>query len=270
MLFFVATPTPFDSRGKVDLGQLRAHVLWLSAKGVDGFVPTGTTGEFLYLTDAEREAIHRTVLDAARGRPVYPCTWDPNPATTRYLTEAAESHGASGVIVPPPLYYRLDDRAVEQWYRTVSEASRLPVLAYHNPRYIPSPVTPSLYRKLREEGVLAGLKDSSADPWRLQRLCEADPGAIYAGGDRILAQASQIRFLGGFVSGIGNLWPEFCLRVFKNREEQLNEALMERVNLVRAAGGLRGIKSALGWGFRAPLVEPDPDAAMAIPPRERD
>jgi len=269
LLFFVATPTPFDVRGKVDLGLLRAHILWLSAKGVDGFVPTGTTGEFLYLSDAEREAIHRTVLDAARGRPVYPCTWDPNPATTRYLTEAAADHGASGVIIPPPLYYPLDSSAVEQWYRTVSQASKLPVLAYHNPQYIPAAVSPDLYTRLRADGVLAGLKDSSGDPWRLQRLCESDPGAIYAGGDRILAQASQIRFLGGFISSIGNLWPEFCMRVFKGREEQLTDALIERVNLVRAAGGLRGIKAALGWGFRSPLVEPEYEVAAAIPPREQ-
>lgn len=268
MLFFVALPTPFDRHGKVDLGRLRAHVLWLSAMGVDGFVPTGTTGEFLYLTDGEREAIHRTVLDAARGRPVYPCTWDPNPATTRYLTEAAASHGASGVIVPPPLLYELDDDAIEHWYRAVSESSQLPVLAYHNPKRIPAGIDLALYNRLRKDGILGGLKDSSGDPWRLQRLCDADPGAVYAGGDRILAEASQIRFLGGFISGIGNLWPKFCLRVFKQRESQLTDALLDRVNQVAAAGGLRALKSAMGWGFRAPVIAPRHDLASRLPPME--
>lgn len=269
MLFFVALPTPFDPRGKVDLGHLRAHTLWLIAKGVDGFVPTGTTGEFPYLSDREREAIHRTVLDCARGMPVYPCTWDPNPATTRYLTEAAVAEGASGVLMPPPLYYQLDDVAVEAWYRAVAAESTLPVLAYHNPRVIPTPVNADLYLRLRREGVLAGLKDSAADPFRLQRLCDADPGAVYAGGDRILAEASRIRFLGGFISGIGNLWPEFCLRVFKGREEQLTDALLDRVAKVRDGGGLRALKAELGMGFRSPMIAPDPSLVAQIPARER-
>jgi dihydrodipicolinate synthase/N-acetylneuraminate lyase len=269
LLFFVATPTPFDARGKVDLGHLRAHVLWLVNCGVDGFVPTGSTGEFLYLSDREREAVHRTVLDAARGMPVYPCTWDPNPTTTRYLTDAAQAQGASGVLLPPPLYYRLDDHAVEAWYRSMAPASGLPVLAYHNPGSIPTPVTPDLYARLRNDGVLAGMKDSSGDIWRVQRLSDADPGAIFAGSDRVLAEAARVRFLGGFVSALGNLWPEFCLRVFKGREEQLGEALLDRVNQVRDAGGPRAIKAALGMGCRAPLIEPDPLRVGALPPRER-
>ena len=91
MLFFVATVTPFDARGRPDLARLRAHVLWLASQGVEGFVPTSTVGEFLYLSDREQEAVHRTVLDAARGLPVYPCVWHPSLTTMHYLFEAART-----------------------------------------------------------------------------------------------------------------------------------------------------------------------------------
>lgn len=269
MLFLVTTPTPFDARGKVDLGRLRAHILWLIAKGAEGFVPTGSIGEFLYLSDREREAIHRTVLDAARGLPVYPFTWDPNPSTTRYLTEAAASEGASGVIVPPPLYYALDDDAIASWYARVRENSQLPVLGYHNPAHLQSKVSLPLYVRLRGEGVLGGMLDVSGDPWRLQRLCEADPGSIFAGGDRLTADAPQVRFLGGFVSALANLWPAFCVRLLKQREEQLRSALLERATAIEEAGGLRAIKAELGMGFRAPLLAPPFEKLERIPPRER-
>ena len=63
MAFVVSLLTPFDPRGRVDLARLRAHVLWLSACGVEGFIAGGAAGEFLYLSDREREAVHRTVLD---------------------------------------------------------------------------------------------------------------------------------------------------------------------------------------------------------------
>ncbi|MCB9694111.1 MAG: dihydrodipicolinate synthase family protein [Alphaproteobacteria bacterium] len=269
MLFLTALPSPFDPRGKLDLGALRAHVLWLMAKGVDGFVPTAITGEFLYLSDREREAVHRTVLDAARGMPVYPFTWDPNPATTRYLTDAAAEQGASGAVVPPPLLYRLDDDAIAAWYRLVRENSGLPVLAYHDPGRLCSGVHHETYVALRKEGVLAGIVDGSGDPWRLQRLCDVDPGAVFGGSDRLLVDAPQIRFLGGFVSVIANLWPDFCIRILRNREDQLRAALLDRVATVEAAGGVRAMKATLGMGCRAPLIRPDESGLDRIPARER-
>lgn len=269
MLFLAALPTPFDARGKVDLGSLRAHVLWLMAKGIDGFVPSAVTGEFLYLTDREREAVHRTVLDAARGMPVYPFTWDANPSTTRYLTDAARDQGASGVVVPPPLLYALGDDAVAAWYRLVRDNSGLPVLAYDDRRRLQSGISHDLYVQLRQEGVLSGMVDASGDPWRLQRLCEADPGAVFAAADRLLADAPQIRFLGGFVSEIANVWPSFASRILRDQEEQLRAALLDRVASVQEAGEVRAIKALLGQGFRPPVIRPDPAALERIPSRER-
>ncbi|NCG21719.1 MAG: hypothetical protein GWP91_22105 [Rhodobacterales bacterium] len=93
------------ARGRVDLARLRANILWLSLQGVDGFVCTGISGEFLYLPDREREAVHRTVLDTACDNLIYPCTWNPNSETTRYITEAAQEQGATGNLMPPPLYH---------------------------------------------------------------------------------------------------------------------------------------------------------------------
>ena len=268
LLYLVATLTPFDSRGRVDLARLRAHVLWLSAKGVDGFVPTGTTGEFLYLSEREREAVHRTVIDAARSKHIYPCTWDPNPATAAYLSDAAREQGATGVLMPPPLFYRLNDGEVLGWFRQIHEAVRLPILAYHNPAYIPSHVSPAVYQQLRAEGVVAGMKDSSGDPYRVRRLSELHPGTIFAGGDRILGEAARMKKLAGFISAIGNVWPSFCLRVFRG-ESQLQDALSDRVSELMHAGGVRAMKGILGMGCRSPLLAPSRERLLSLPAAER-
>ena len=238
-----------------------------AAQGIDGFVPTSTTGEFLYLSDREREAIHRTVLDAARGRPVYPCTWDPSPVTTGYLTDAARDQGATGVLLPPPVCYPLDDRGVRAWYASIADKG-LPVFGYHNPKALSSPISPRVYAELRQAGLLAGMHDGSEDPYRLRRMSKADPGVIFAAGDRLLAQAPKMAELGGFVSAIANVWPSFCLRLFRSGEAQLEDALVDRVNRVRRAGGLRALKSLLRMGCRAPLVEPADDVLMGLAPAE--
>lgn len=268
MLLIADIPTPFDNSGRVDLGRLRAHVLLLVAKGVEGFVPTGVSGEFLYLTHAEREAVHRTVLDTARGLPVYPFTWDPNPSTTRYLTDAAAGNGASGVILPPPLFYRLEQGALQQWFVTIAEQCALPVLAFDSPRQIPSSLRVDTYKRLRESGHLAGLLDAAGDPFRLQRTCDVDPGAVYAANDRILRDASTTRFLGGLVSSLVNLYPSFVRRLLDGDDQALDDALIQRLNALERAGGLRATKSLLRMGHRSPMVPPDYEAMGDLPPPE--
>ena len=56
--------------------------------------------------------------------------------------------------------------------------------------------------------------------------------------------------------------------LFRSGEAQLEDALVDRVNRVRRAGGLRALKSLLRMGCRAPLVEPADDALMGLAPAE--
>ncbi len=258
--------TPFDKAGRVDLARLRAHVLWLSAQGVDGFVPTGVDGEFAYLADREREAVHRTVLDAARGKQVWPFVWDANPATVAYLADSAREHGAAGVVFSPPILYPVEDRVVRASFEGLA-AKGLAVRALHDPRTFASPVSEATFAALRSAGVVAGLHDASEDPYRLRRVAQATPGVVFAVGDRVACEARTLPGIAGIVSSLVNVWPGFCLRLYK-KGENLELALVDRVNRVRAAGGLTAMKSLQRMGCRAPLVEPLDDALNGLPPSE--
>lgn len=267
MRFLVALLTPFDSRGRVDLARLRAHVLWMCAQGVDGFVVTGVTGEFLYLTDREREAVHRTVLDTARGKLVHACTWDPNPTTSRYLSDAAREQGAAAIVLPPPLVYTVADPVVEAWYRHAQEWSGLPLIAYHDPFHFQTGISLDTYNALRAQGVLAGLQDGSRDVFRIRRLCAGEPDRVYASGDKLLGQVAAIPGCAGFVSSLANVWPGFCKRVFAG-DPELDEALQDRVDRVRAAGGVTALKGLLRMGCRLPLLPTDRAEVDQLPPAE--
>jgi len=264
--FHVSVLTPFDARGRVDLARLRAQVLWLAAQGVDGFVATGPAGEFLYLSDREREAIHRTVIDAAHGRQVTVCTWDPSPATTDYLTDAAKALGAAAVLVPPPLYYALDSAALTDWFRSVA-ARELPVLGYNDPAHIPVQLDLELFSALRAEGTMAGMVDATGDRYRVRRLSAAHPDAVLVSNDALLADA-DLGPLNGVVSTIANVWPAFCLRIAKERDADLSDALADRVHRIQRAGGIRAMKALLHMGCRSPLLEPPDEALVGLPPAE--
>jgi 4-hydroxy-tetrahydrodipicolinate synthase len=265
MTLFVSLVTPFDREGRVDLARLRAHVLWLAAQGIGGFVPTLLTGELPYLRDREREAVHRTVIDAAGDREVLPCVWDPSPATVSWLARAATDAGAAGCLVPPPLVYDLDDAAIETWYTSLA-AVGVTNLALHLPE-VRARVSPSLLDTLVDDGAVAGLADGSEDPWRLHRLATARPGTVLALGDRVFPRVREWP-LRGIVSDIANVWPAFCLRVFRTGDPDLEAVLLDRVHRVRRAGGLRAMKALLGMGCRAPLVAPDDAALEGLPPAE--
>jgi dihydrodipicolinate synthase/N-acetylneuraminate lyase len=268
MQFLVAIPTPFDRRARVDHARLRAHVLWLASVGVDGFVPTGSTGEFVYLSDREREAVHRTTLDSSMGKPVYPCVWDPSPITTAWLCNKARDNGARGALLPPPLYYELDQPTVLRWYTTIHEATELPLHAYHIPKYVPTPVSEATYAQLHADGRVAGMKDSSGDRHRLARMARAHPDSIWASRDSVMNHARSIDGIAGFVSAAANLWPSLCLRLFRDGDADVADAVSDRVARLRSAGGIQALKGILGMGCRLPLPAPDPAVLRGLPPSE--
>ena len=267
MKFFVATLTPFDSQGRLDLPRLRDHIQWLAEFEVAGFVPTGSTGEFLYLDRMERQSIIKTVIEAAPKHDVFPCTWDPSPSATAYLNHKAAEFGAAGAILPPPLYYELNEESIEAWYRHIARTAEIPLLGYHVPQHVPNGLSVPFYQRLRDEGVLAGLKDSSGDIYRLKRLAEADPKSVLAGGDLLLGQVSGVAMLGGFVSALANVWPSFCKRVLDG-EEDLQEALTSRINRVHKAGGVPALKALVNMGCRMPLSQPGAKLLAGRPPAE--
>lgn len=264
MQFIVALVTPFDSRGQVDLPALRAHVMWLVAVGVDGFLATGTTGEFPYLTDRERKQIHRTVIDAASNRKVFACPWDPSPLTMAYLSRQAVEAGAD-LVVPPPLYYRLAPQTVGQWFMELREKVGRPMYGYHNPAMFRSDIDPELYDMLLQQDVLCGLKDSSMDIHRVRRLAADHPGSVFGGGDRILGEAATVPGLAGFISAMGNAWPELCMRIFKHGETERIHALMDHYAAIKRAGGVPALKTALRMGCRMPMVSTHSHQSLPAP-----
>jgi len=266
MELFVATFTPFDDRGALDVAGVRRHVRWLAAGGVDGFAPTGTNGEFLYLSADERRAVHAATLEAAGGLPVIPCVWDPRPETMAALARHAAGAGARAVFAPPPLYHPVPEEALLRWYAGLRAAVSIPVFAYHHPR-THNPLTPALVERLLGPVGLDGMKDSSGEPDRVRALSARHPGRIFAGGDALLGKMDTLGHVGGHISGFANLYPALAAAVFRGGGDY--EELLRRAAMIRSAGRTAAMKHKLGYGSRPPLDIFDPVATKRLPaPRE--
>src|SRR5437879_699500 len=64
----VATLTPYDADGSVDLALARDHTAWLVEAGIRCLAPAGTTGEVLYLEREEKQRLIRAVVEGTAGR----------------------------------------------------------------------------------------------------------------------------------------------------------------------------------------------------------
>ena len=251
---FAATLSPFSPDGRLDLDILKTHIEWLEGNGIHGFAPTGTTGEFLYLSWNERRAIHTTVLQAAVESHVIPCVWDPDPKQAVLLAQNAADEGAAAVFLPPPLFHIVEEDAVLQWYEILVNSCPIPVWAYHHPR-THNPISESLFHRLLEVGVEA-IKDSSGDPSRVHNLCKHFPNRVWVGGESMLPRLVVLPNVAGHISRLANLYPSLALDVANSGPGTEANRYLEIDRNTRDLGGLPVVKARLGMGSRLPILPP--------------
>lgn len=130
-----AIPTPFTADGRaVDADALRAQVERMVEAGLGGIVPTGSTGEFTTLTDAEYREVIRLNVEAAAGRiPVVPGIGSPSTAGAVELAKYAEEVGADAIMLLPPFYDPLSFDALKAFLHTVSDAIGIQIVYYNLP-----------------------------------------------------------------------------------------------------------------------------------------
>ena len=125
-------PTAFSEDGELDLTSQARLVEAVLGWGVDGLVALGVTGEAAGLDPSERDAVVRTVVDAAAGRaPVVVGCAGGSAHPVRAMAARARELGAEGALVLPPLLAR-DAGAVPSCFARVAEAG-LPVVLQDDP-----------------------------------------------------------------------------------------------------------------------------------------
>ena len=121
----VVQMTPFNKDGSLDLEGMRANTRWL-AEYADGkdfiFTPVGSNGEFYAMSDDERKAAIKAVVEETAGRAVVMagCAHAGTRETIKSC-QAAESVGADGALVVLPYYHCPKDEGLYQHYKQICE-----------------------------------------------------------------------------------------------------------------------------------------------------
>jgi N-acetylneuraminate lyase len=189
---WAATPTPFDSDGRLDLSVVPEQAEHLRANGVHGAFVTGTTGEFAALsTDERRQLVEAwaTARPAGFGLAAHVGGTDLGQASE--LAAHAESHGLDFIASVAPYYGEAAtiDLVVRHLRAVADAAPGTPLCYYHIPSMTGSTHRPSevVARAAAEIPTLNGVKFTDADLLEFDRTRAVKDGLrVYFGRDELL------------------------------------------------------------------------------------
>jgi 4-hydroxy-tetrahydrodipicolinate synthase len=214
---FPATMTMFDADGAIDEENTARHVDYLIRSGAHGIVATGTSGEFIAMTEDERLRVIQIVIDAAARRvPVYAGTGHFSTRLTIELTQAAEKMGAEGAIIIQPYYQKPPKPAIIEHFHAVRRETSLPIMLYNNPQYAGCvEFTAREVARLAEEGVIQSVKstfESVVPVQDLRYLC-GDTLRIFYGSFNAPMEAFMAG-AHGWVSGFLNMFTHESVELY--------------------------------------------------------
>lgn len=214
---YVVTVTPFSAAGDVDVDGVRRNAEWLIARGVDGLIPCGSTGEFASLSDEQKAAIAAAVIETAAGRvPVVVGAAAETTERALAAARAAERAGAAGVLVLPPWYYTPDQEELFHHYRRIADGIGIPLMIYNNPASSKVDVKAATVARLARVPNIRAIKESTGDMRRISEIRDLtdDSLTIFCGWED-LAFESFVLGARGWVCVIGNVFPEAARELYE-------------------------------------------------------
>jgi len=205
----VALVTPFRG-GKVDEPTLRKLVDMHVARGTDGIVPCGTTGESPTLSHDEHKRVVEIVIEAAAGR-LHVIAGTGSNATSEAidLTAHAKKAGATGALVVNPYYNKPTQEGLYRHFRAVADAVDLPIIIYNIAgRTAVNIETDTLVRIVKDCPNIVGVKEASGSLDQMTQVilaCGPD-FSVLSGDDNLTLPLMSVGGR-GVISVIANIVP---------------------------------------------------------------
>ncbi len=199
--------SPLDADGTVNADVLGRLCDDLIAAGVHGLTPLGSTGEFAYLDRAQRSAVVRTTIAAARGRvPVVAGVASTSTADAVAQAREYQALGADGILAILESYFPVKDAQIEAYFRAIADAVDVPVVIYTNPQFQRSDLTLDVIGRLAAHPRIGYIKDASSNTGRLLSIMNRCGDAL-----KVFSASAHIPAAVMLIGGVGWMAGPACI-----------------------------------------------------------
>ncbi|MBL8857619.1 MAG: 4-hydroxy-tetrahydrodipicolinate synthase [Planctomycetes bacterium] len=264
---YAAIPTPFQG-DEFDARALEGLIEFLLARGTDGIVVCGTTGEGSTLSDAEKRRVIEETVGLVGGRvPVIAGVGTNSTKTTIESARSACALGVDGLLVVTPYYNKPSPRGLVAHYSAVAEATMKPIVLYNVPSRTGVDLTPEVVAEVGARFThIVAVKEALPSVERVKRLVGETPVGVLCGDDASIADFMSYGAL-GVISVLANVMPAEVAELVRvsvpGRDSARAAALVERVGpLARALFvesnpvPLKAVLAGMLSGFRADVRLP--------------
>ncbi len=208
--------SPIDGAGKIKTDVLGKLCDDLIKAGVHGLTPLGSTGEFAYLTRAQREAVVKATIEATDRRvPVVAGVASTATADAVEQAQTWQKLGAGGILAVLEAYFPLKDAQVEAYFRAIADAVDIPVVIYTNPNFQRSDLTLDVITRLSEHPRIRYIKDASSNTGRLLSIMNRAPKIkVFSASAHIPAAVMLIGGV-GWMAGPACIVPRESVRLYE-------------------------------------------------------
>jgi len=174
---------------------------------VHGLTPLGSTGEFAYLSRAQKRRVVEVVIEAAAGR--VPVVAGVASTTTADAVDQArewERLGADGILAVLEAYFPIADDGVHAYFKAIGEAVASPVVLYTNPSFQRSDLSLPVIERLSRLPNIRYIKDASVNTGRLLSIINGVQGRM-----QVFAASSHIPACVMLIGGAGWMAGPACV-----------------------------------------------------------
>lgn len=205
----------YDDEGNISVERTKELTRYFIKKGVKGVYVCGSSGECIYQSKEERKQTLEAVMSEAKGKlTVIAHVACNNTADSMELAAHAESLGVDAIASIPPIYFKLPEHAIAQYWNDISSAApNTDFVIYNIPQLAGVALTMPLFREMCKNPRVAAVKNSSMPVQDIQMFkMEGGPDfVVFNGPDEQFISGRAMGADGG-IGGTYAVMPELLLK----------------------------------------------------------
>ncbi|MBS7407134.1 MAG: dihydrodipicolinate synthase family protein, partial [Coriobacteriales bacterium] len=245
---------PLDANRELDVPAFERSINRMIEGGVHGLFFLGSSGEVAFLNDDQRfQLLEEAVRIVDHRVPVLAGVIDMETERVIKQVKRTQQYDVDGLVCTAPFYALGGPKENERHFRVIREHAELPLFAYDLPVCVHTKLDPTMLVRLGNDGVLAGVKDSSgADVqfrWLLLETEDAGHPLQLLTGHEVCVDGAYLGGADGSVPGLANLAPRECVEMWDAYQAKDWDTVKEKQDyLARLMFVTRRVQATVGFG----------------------